>query len=136
MENKELNSRILKNVRNKIVISNLEREENMKLNIRKQIITLGIVLLLVLSGGFITTNAATNGKLVEGIKDNIKVRFIKEGKEELLNGKMKINSDENSITIELKEDIEDKNKDSNETKEKADSKITDTEIEVEVEKDK
>ena len=30
MENKELNERIIENIRNRVVISNLESEENMK----------------------------------------------------------------------------------------------------------
>ena len=68
MENHEWNNKILKNVRNKIVVSNLEREENMKINQRKQVVSVLTATLIVLSGGFLTVNAATDGKLVEDIK--------------------------------------------------------------------
>ena len=37
MVNNELNKKIVESVRNRIVISNLESEENMKINKRKQI---------------------------------------------------------------------------------------------------
>ena len=78
MKNNELNNRILKNVRNNIVVSNLEREENMKINKRKQFISLCAVSLLILSGSFVTVNAATDGKLVEDIKDVIVVKLDKD----------------------------------------------------------
>ena len=38
MVNNELNKKIVESVRNRIVISNLESEENMKINKRKQIV--------------------------------------------------------------------------------------------------
>ena len=38
MENNELNKKVLEKVRSRIVISNLESEENMKLNKKKQLI--------------------------------------------------------------------------------------------------
>lgn len=78
MENKDLNNKVLRNVRNKIVISNLEREENMRLNVKKQVLSLCAASIIVLTGGFITVNAATEGKLVDGIKEIIKVNNIKE----------------------------------------------------------
>ena len=80
MENNELNNKILKNVRNKIVVSNLEREESMKLNKRKQIISVLTASLIILSGGFLTVNAATDGKLVEDIKDVITIKLDNDGK--------------------------------------------------------
>ena len=78
MENNELNNRILRNVRSKIVVSNLESEENMKLNIKKQIISICAVALIATSGGFFTVNAATNGKLIQDIKDFVTVTIIKQ----------------------------------------------------------
>ena len=36
MENNELNNKILKNVRNRIVVSNLEKEEAMKIENRRK----------------------------------------------------------------------------------------------------
>lgn len=76
MENRELGDKILKNVRNKIVVSNLEREENMKLSRRKQIISLCATVMMVLSGGFLTVNAATEGKLVEDIKQKYEEMIV------------------------------------------------------------
>lgn len=74
-ENREMNQKILKNVRAKIVVSNLESEENMKLSKRKQAISICTAILLVLSGGFLTVNATTDGKLVEDIKDKIVIKI-------------------------------------------------------------
>lgn len=88
MENNELNNKILKNVRNKIVVSNLESEENMKLNIKKQIISICAVVLVATSGGFFTVNAATNGKLVQDIKEFVTVTIVKQdGTTESVEGK-------------------------------------------------
>ena len=69
MENQELNKRIMKNVRNKIVVSNLEREESMKLRARKRVISMCAVAVILLSGSLLSVNAATDGKLVEDIKE-------------------------------------------------------------------
>ncbi len=89
MENRKIEEKILKNVRAKIVVSNLEREESMKLNKRKQVISVCTAILLVLSGGFLTVNATTDGKLVEDIKDIIVVNLNKD------NCKVTKNYDEN-----------------------------------------
>ncbi len=83
MENKELNERIIENIRNRVVISNLESEENMKLNKRKQILSIVAVMIVMLTGSFFTVNAATNGELAEKVKDTIQVIFTdKDGKQE------------------------------------------------------
>lgn len=74
-ENREMNQKILKNVRAKIVVSNLESEENMKLSKRKQAFSICTAIVLVLSGGFLTVNATTDGKLVEDIKDKIVIKI-------------------------------------------------------------
>lgn len=78
MENNELKKYILKNVKSKIVISNLESEESMKINTKKQIFSVLAVIMLVLVGGFFSVNAATDGKLIENIKEVIKVTMIKD----------------------------------------------------------
>lgn len=75
MENKELNSRILKNVRSKIVVSALEREESMKIEKRKQVISLCVAIMIIFSGGLLTVNAATNGKVMEEIKNFIQIDY-------------------------------------------------------------
>lgn len=94
MESKDLNSAVLKRVRNKIVVSNLESEEKMKINKKKQILSLAAVITLFLSGGFITVNAATDGQLANNIKDKIiKVVFVdNNGLEKELEGKISTDS--------------------------------------------
>ncbi len=94
MESKDLNSAVLKRVMNKIVVSNLESEEKMKINKKKQILSLAAVIILFLSGGFITVNAATDGQLVNNIKDKIiKVVFVDDnGTEKELEGKISTDS--------------------------------------------
>ena len=94
MESKDLNSAVLKRVMNKIVVSNLESEEKMKINKKKQILSLSAVIILFLSGGFITVNAATEGQLVNNIKDKIiKVVFVDDsGTEKELEGKISTDS--------------------------------------------
>lgn len=78
MENRELNHKILTNVRSKIVVSNLESEESMKINKRKQIVSICAVAVIMLSGSFFTVNAATDGKLVESVKEKYEeIIFVK-----------------------------------------------------------
>ena len=87
MVNNELNKKIVENVRNRVVISNLESEEKMKINKRKQLVSLAAVMLIMLTGSFITVNAATNGELAEKVKDTIQVIFTdKDGKQEEVKG--------------------------------------------------
>ena len=59
----------------------------MKRNIRKHVLLGTMLVTLILSGSFITVNAATNGQLVENIKDTIKVVFVSNGQEEEIDGK-------------------------------------------------
>lgn len=99
MENSELSKRIIENVRNRVVISNLEREENMKLNKRKQILSVMAVMFMMLTGSFFTVNATTNGELAEKVKDSIQVIFTdKDGKQEEVKGTTY--TDSNNHTIE------------------------------------
>ena len=87
MRNNELDRKIFENVRNRIVVSNLESEENMKLNKRKQVLSLVAVMIVMLTGSFITVNAATNGELAEKVKDTIQVIFTdKDGKQQEVEG--------------------------------------------------
>lgn len=99
MEENKLDEKIIENVRNRVVISNLESEENMKINKRKQILSLMIVSVIMLTGSFITVNAATNGQLAEKVKDTIQVIFTdKDGKQEEVKGSTY--TDSNNHTIE------------------------------------
>ena len=99
MVNNELNKKIVESVRNRVVISNLESEENMKINKRKQIVSLVVVMLIMLTGSFITVNATTNGELAEKAKDTIQFIFTdKDGKQEEVKGTTY--TDSNNHTIE------------------------------------
>lgn len=75
MDNNELNNKIINNVRKKIAISNLEKEDNMKTYKRKQIVSIFAVIVLFVTGSFATVNAATDGELVENVKNFITVKF-------------------------------------------------------------
>ncbi len=72
MENNDLNNKIMRNVRSRIVVSNLEKEETMEKSKRKHIISLCATTIILLSGSFLSVNAATDGKLVEDIKEKYK----------------------------------------------------------------
>lgn len=71
MENNELNNRIIKNVKSRVVVSNLESEEKLKINKKKQVISLMTVMIGLFTGGLITVNAATNGELANKVKETI-----------------------------------------------------------------
>ncbi len=82
MEDNKLSEKIINNVRNRIVVSNLESEEKMKISKKKQVISIAMICLILLTGSFVTVNAATDGKLVKDVKDTIKtvtVRIVKNG---------------------------------------------------------
>lgn len=100
MENNELNKKVMEKVRNKIVISNLESEENMKLSKRKQVLSLVAVIVIMLTGSFVTVNAATNGELAEKVKDTIKNVFVEINGKEV---KGVTTKDSNGHTIETYE---------------------------------
>ncbi len=92
MENQELNKRIMKNVRNKIVVSNLEREESMKVRARKRMISMCAVAVILLSGSLLSVNAATDGKLVEDIKEKYEEIVV-----------VKFNKDDDTVTTQKDE---------------------------------
>lgn len=75
MENNDLERKIINNVRNKIVVSNLEKEANMKMSKRRAIISITALVLILLSGSFFTVNAATDGQLAKDVKDLITFTF-------------------------------------------------------------
>ena len=85
--NNNLNKIIIENVRNRVVISNIESEVNMKLSKRKQILSVVTVCMIMLGGSFITVNAATDGELVEKVTETIQVVFRdKNGNETEIDG--------------------------------------------------
>lgn len=97
MENDEFNDRIVKKVRSRIVMSNLESEENMRLSRKIKVLSLVAVVFSVLTGGFVTVNAVTDGELVNKVIDTVNVIFIKEGKEEKVEGHSYKDSNNNEI---------------------------------------
>lgn len=116
MENK-LNQKIFENVRNRVVISNLESEEIMKASKRKQILSVVMVMAVTLMGSFITVNAATDGELAQKVKNTIQVIFTdKDGNQEEVKGttykdfdnhtieKYEINRNGTQHTLEIEKD--------------------------------
>ena len=75
MGNNDLERRIINNVRNKIVVSNLETEADMKISRRKTITSVIAILLVFMSGSFLTVNAATDGQLAKDVKNIINCTF-------------------------------------------------------------
>lgn len=75
MGNNDLENKIINNVRNRIVVSNLEKEADMKISKRKAIISLTAMIVIFLSGSFLTVNAATDGQLAQDVKDMITLKF-------------------------------------------------------------
>ena len=99
MENNKLNKKIIENVRNRVVVSNLESEESMKISKRKQVLSVVAVMVVMLTGSFITVNATTDGELAQKVKDTIQVIFTdKDGKQEEIKGTTY--TDSNNHTIE------------------------------------
>lgn len=75
MENNELERKIMNSVRNRIVVSNLEKEADMRISKRRAIISVTALVLIFMSGSFLTVNAATDGQLAKDVKDLINVTF-------------------------------------------------------------
>lgn len=63
--------KIIKNIKERMAISNLEREYSMKKHAKIKILSISMALMLFMMGGFFTVNAATGGQLVENIKSYI-----------------------------------------------------------------
>ena len=77
----------------------------MKRKIKKQVLLGTMLGTLMLSGSFITVNAASNGKLMENIKDTIetvRVVLVKDGKFVIVEKDENTNSDEfNYVTYNV-----------------------------------
>lgn len=98
MGNNKLNKKIIENVRNRVVVSNLESEESMKISKRKQILSGVAVMFVMLTGSFITVNAATNGELAQKVTDTIQVIFTdKDGNQEEIKGTTYTDSSNHTI---------------------------------------
>lgn len=88
---KDLEEKILRNFKTSVAMSNFEEEFLMKKILKKQIITVSILVVVLFSGGLLTVNAATDGKVVEDIKETI-YNMLKD------NANVKVDS--NSIEIQ------------------------------------
>lgn len=101
MRNDEFNKKIIKNVKNRIVVSNLESEEHMKISKKKQIISIAAMAIIMVTGSFFTVNAATNGELVKKIKEKINITIVNEdGTEETLEDANIYVTDNNEYVVE------------------------------------
>lgn len=82
MEN-EFNDNIIKNTREKIILSNVEKQYYVKRRKRKNIFKATTLSVFILAGSFLTVNASTDGNLKDSImnviNDNI---FSEEEKQE------------------------------------------------------
>lgn len=113
MRNEKLNKRIIENVKNRIVVSNLESEGYMKLNKRKQIISVAAMMIVMITCSFFTVNAATDGELVKKIKEKINITIVNEdGTEETLEDANIYVTDDNEYVVEylIKDDSNTQNK--------------------------
>lgn len=101
MMNNDFNNKVLDNVREKIAVSNLEREYNMKMQSKRKVISISMAVILVLLGGFVAVDAASNGEISEKIVNNVQeYLYIKEdGNEEELDKHIYIYTDENGKFI-------------------------------------
>lgn len=102
MRNDEFNNKIIENVKNRIVVSNLESEEKMKINKKKQILSIAAMMIIMVTGSFFTVNAATDGELVKKIKEKINITIVNEDGEEttLEDANIYVN-DKNEYVIEF-----------------------------------
>lgn len=97
MESNELSQKIVENVKNMVVMSNLEKEEMIKMSRRKQIFSIIAVVAVMLTGGFATVNAVTNGEFVNKVIDTVQVIFVKDGVEKEIEGYTYTNSDNRTM---------------------------------------
>lgn len=101
MRNDEFNKKIIENVKNRIVVSNLESEEHMKISKKKQIISIAAMAIIMVTGSFFTVNAATDGELVKKIKEKINITIVNEdGTEETLEDANIYVTDNNEYVVE------------------------------------
>lgn len=101
MRNDEFNKKIIENVKNRIVVSNLESEEHMKISKKKQIISIAAMAIVMVTGSFFTVNAATDGELVKKIKEKINITIVNEdGTEETLEDANTYVTDNNEYVVE------------------------------------
>lgn len=97
---------ILKNVKEKITISNLEEEYKMKINKKRKIIGLAAAVILLFTGSFFTVDAVSNGEITKSIKEKIKSSIEEQINKEVEVEDVNVQKDENgmeTITYKLKD---------------------------------
>ena len=90
---------ILKNVKEKITISNLEEEYKMKINQKRKIIGLVAAIILLFTGSFFTVDAASNGEITKTIKEKVKSMVEEQINKEVEVEDVNVQKDENGMEI-------------------------------------
>ena len=90
---------ILKNVKEKITISNLEEEYKMKINQKRKIIGLVAAIILLFTGSLFTVDAASNGEITKTIKEKVKSMVEEQINKEVEVEDVNVQKDENGMEI-------------------------------------
>ena len=90
---------ILKNVKEKITISNLEEEYKMKINQKRKIIGLVAAIILLFTGSLFTVDAASNGEITKTIKEKVKSMVEEQINKEVEVEVVNVQKDENGMEI-------------------------------------
>ena len=90
---------ILKIVKEKITISNLEGEYKMKINQKRKIIGLVAAIILLFTGSLFTVDAASNGEITKTIKEKVKSMVEEQINKEVEVEVVNVQKDENGMEI-------------------------------------
>ena len=111
MSNDNLNNKIINNVRNKIIISNIKGEKEKMLSSKKKILAIASCV-VILAGGYVSVDAVNNGEITNTIKEKISSFVVKaDGQEKELQPSKEENGyvyyeyekDDKKIEIQVKE---------------------------------
>ena len=84
MSNDNLNNKIINNVRDKIIISNIKGEKEKMLSSKKKILAIASCV-VILAGGYVSVDAVNNGEITNTIKEKISSFVVKaDGQEKKL----------------------------------------------------
>ena len=76
MSNDNLNNKIINNVRDKIIISNIKGEKEKMLSSKKKILAIASCV-VILAGGYVSVDAVNNGELTNTIKEKVSSFVVK-----------------------------------------------------------
>ena len=76
MSSDNLNNKIINNVRDKIIISNIKGENEKMLSGKKKILAIASCV-VILAGGYVSVDAANNGEITNAIKEKISSFVVK-----------------------------------------------------------